>query len=78
MCAPIDPERAGIVMDLLRCIALDQEAAILVVTRDESIFNRFDRVLRLRDGRLVSRPRLLSRPIAETGPLRGSAGVRPQ
>jgi putative ABC transport system ATP-binding protein len=52
--APLDSARAGIVMDLLRRIALDQEAAILVVTHDESIFNRFDRILRLRDGRLVS------------------------
>jgi len=52
--APLDSERAGIVMDLLRRIALDQDAAILVVTHDESIFNRFDRILRLRDGRLVS------------------------
>ena len=30
--APLDSEQAGIVMDLLRRIALDQEAAILVVT----------------------------------------------
>jgi putative ABC transport system ATP-binding protein len=52
--APLDSERAGIVMDLLRRIALDQQAAILVVTHDESIFDRFDRILRLRDGRLVS------------------------
>ncbi len=52
--APLDSERAGIVMDLLRRIALDQQAAILVVTHDESIFNRFDRILRLRDGRLVA------------------------
>ena len=52
--APLDSERAGIVMDLLRRIALDQEAAILVVTHDESIFDRFDRILRLRDGRLVA------------------------
>ena len=52
--APLDSERAGIVMDLLRRIALDQQAAVLVVTHDESIFNRFDRILRLRDGRLVS------------------------
>jgi putative ABC transport system ATP-binding protein len=52
--APLDSERAGIVMDLLRRIALDHEAAILVVTHDESIFDRFDRILRLRDGRLVA------------------------
>ena len=52
--APLDSERAGIVMDLLRRIALDHHAAIVVVTHDESIFNRFDRIFRLRDGRLVS------------------------
>ena len=52
--APLDSERASIVMDLLRRIALDHRAAILVVTHDESIFNRFDRIFRLRDGRLVS------------------------
>ena len=52
--APLDSERAGIVMDLLRRIALDHRAAIVVVTHDESIFNRFDRIFRLRDGRLVS------------------------
>jgi putative ABC transport system ATP-binding protein len=52
--APLDSARAGIVMDLLRRIAVDQEAAIVVVTHDESIFNRFDRIFRLRDGRLVS------------------------
>jgi putative ABC transport system ATP-binding protein len=41
-------------MDLLRRIAVDQAAAILVVTHDESIFNRFDRIFHLRDGWLVS------------------------
>lgn len=52
--APLDSERAGIVMDLLRRIATDHRAAIVVVTHDESIFDRFDRIFRLRDGRLVS------------------------
>ena len=40
-------------MDLLRRIAIDRKAAIIVVTHDESIFNRFDRIFRLRDGRLI-------------------------
>jgi putative ABC transport system ATP-binding protein len=71
--APLDSDRAGIVMDLLRRIAIDQEAAIIVVTHDESIFNRFDYIFRLRDGRLVStegvgRPRA---PVA-----RSAAGLR--
>jgi len=52
--APLDSARGAIVMDLLRRIAVDQAAAILVVTHDESIFNRFDRIFHLRDGRLVS------------------------
>jgi putative ABC transport system ATP-binding protein len=52
--APLDSERAGIVMDLLRRIASEQEAAIICVTHDETIFDRFNRIFRLRDGRLVS------------------------
>lgn len=52
--APLDSERAGIVMDLLRRISIDHQAAIIVVTHDESIFNRFDRIFYLRDGQLVS------------------------
>ena len=39
-------------MDLLRRIAVDQQAAVLVVTHDETIFDRFDRLLQFRDGRL--------------------------
>src|SRR5579859_2928593 len=52
--APLDSERAGIVMDLLRRIATEQDAAIICVTHDETIFDRFDRIFYLRDGRLVS------------------------
>jgi putative ABC transport system ATP-binding protein len=52
--APLDSERARIVMDLLRHIAAEQEAAIIVVSHDEMIFDRFDRIFHLRDGRLVS------------------------
>ena len=44
-------------MDLLRRIASEQQAAIICVTHDETIFNRFDRVFYLRDGRLVSTSR---------------------
>ena len=32
--------------------ALEQQAAILVVTHDEKVFDRFDRIFMLRDGRL--------------------------
>ncbi len=39
-------------MDLLRKLAVEQEAAIIAVTHDEKIFDRFDRIFQLRDGRL--------------------------
>lgn len=50
--AALDSERARVVMDLLRQVAQDQQAAILVVTHDEKIFDRFDRMVALRDGRI--------------------------
>jgi putative ABC transport system ATP-binding protein len=50
--AALDSVRAGIVMDLLRKVAREQAAAILVVTHDEKIFDRFDRMFELRDGTL--------------------------
>jgi putative ABC transport system ATP-binding protein len=50
--AALDSKRAGIVMDLLRKVALEQHAAIIAVTHDEKIFDRFDRIFHLRDGRL--------------------------
>jgi putative ABC transport system ATP-binding protein len=50
--APLDSQRARIVMDLLRKIAMDQNAAIICVTHDEMILDRFDHILRLRDGLL--------------------------
>lgn len=50
--AALDSHRAGIVMDLLRKVAIDQEAAIIAVTHDEKIFNRFDHMFMLRDGAL--------------------------
>jgi putative ABC transport system ATP-binding protein len=52
--APLDSARARIVMDLLRRIAVEQNAAIIVVTHDEMILDRFDHIFRLRDGRLES------------------------
>ncbi|MEQ8354303.1 MAG: ABC transporter ATP-binding protein [Kiloniellaceae bacterium] len=50
--AALDSQRARIVMDLLRKVAAEQEAAILAVTHDEKIFDRFDHIFHLRDGRL--------------------------
>ena len=50
--AALDSKRAGIVMDLLRRLAVEQKAAIIAVTHDDKIFDRFDRMFMLRDGRL--------------------------
>ena len=50
--AALDSKRAGIVMDLLRKVAVEQEASIIAVTHDEKIFDRFDHIFSLRDGRL--------------------------
>jgi putative ABC transport system ATP-binding protein len=41
-------------MDLLRKLAVDQNAAIIAVTHDEKIFDRFDKIFSLRDGVLDS------------------------
>lgn len=51
--AALDSERAGIVMDLLRKVARDQGASVIVVTHDEKIMARFDALHVLRDGVLV-------------------------
>ncbi|MCB1536020.1 MAG: ABC transporter ATP-binding protein [Rhodoblastus sp.] len=50
--AALDSERAAIVMDLLRRVSREQDTAIVVVSHDEKVFSRFDRMLHLRDGRL--------------------------
>jgi putative ABC transport system ATP-binding protein len=60
--APLDSERARIVMDLLRRIALDQSAAIICVTHDEMILDRFDHIFHLRDGRLERESTASGRP----------------
>ncbi|MBI5163241.1 MAG: ABC transporter ATP-binding protein [Magnetospirillum sp.] len=52
--AALDGERAGIVMDLLRKVAVEQAAAVVVVTHDEKIMNRLDATHVLRDGVLVA------------------------
>lgn len=50
--AALDSKRAQIVMDLLRKLAIERDAAIITVTHDEKIFDRFDHIFQLRDGRL--------------------------
>jgi len=64
--APLDSARARIVMDLLRRIAVDQRAAIIVVTHDEMIVDRFDHIFRLRDGRLESEAAIGQQPESAT------------
>jgi putative ABC transport system ATP-binding protein len=69
--APLDSGRARIVMDLLRRIAAEQDAAIIVVTHDEMILDRFDHIFRLRDGRLEGEAggRSPGAPIAPATPI---------
>ncbi|TCZ52769.1 ABC transporter ATP-binding protein [Roseicella aquatilis] len=55
--AALDSERAQVVMDLLRRVAREQSATVLVVTHDEKIFSRFDRLIGLRDGRIETETR---------------------
>jgi putative ABC transport system ATP-binding protein len=50
--APLDSQRGRIVMDMLRKVAADQDAAVIVVTHDEMILDRFDHIFHLRDGKL--------------------------
>jgi putative ABC transport system ATP-binding protein len=50
--AALDSQRAGAVMDLLRRVAIERRTAVIVVTHDEKIFNRFDHIYALRDGAL--------------------------
>jgi putative ABC transport system ATP-binding protein len=58
--AALDSERAQRVMELLHEVARDQRAAVLVVTHDEKIFPRFDRLVNLRDGRIEGEVATLS------------------
>lgn len=52
--AALESERAAIVIDLMKKVAVEREAAVIVVTHDEKIFSRLDRMIHLRDGRMVS------------------------
>lgn len=51
--AALDSERAGLVMDLLHKLAVEQDAAIIAVTHDEKILGRLDYIYRMVDGRLT-------------------------
>ena len=48
--AALDSQRAGIVIDMLRKVAVEHQAAVVVVTHDHKIFDRFDHIFSLRDG----------------------------
>ena len=48
--AALDSQRAGTVMDMLRKVATEHRTAVIVVTHDEKIFDRFDHIYSLRDG----------------------------
>jgi putative ABC transport system ATP-binding protein len=50
--AALDSQRARTVIDLLKKVAVEQKAAVIVVTHDEKIFDRFDIIYSLRDGAL--------------------------
>lgn len=54
--AALDSQRAGIVIDLLRKVAAEHDAAVIVVTHDQKIFGRFDHIFSLRDGALEAAP----------------------
>ena len=55
--AALDSQRAGIVMDMLRKVATERRSAVIVVTHDEKIFDRFDHIHMLRDGALQTSER---------------------
>ncbi len=51
--APLDGERALAVMRILNRMALQSQAAIIVVTHDEKIIPTFKRIYHIREGRTV-------------------------
>ena len=51
--APLDSERALGVMRLLQRMAIQSQAAVIVVTHDEKIIPTFKRIYHIRDGRTV-------------------------
>ncbi len=61
--ASLDTERGKAVMDLLRRLGRERQAAVIVVTHDDRMIEGFDRVYHMIDGRItVGRPP--SRPAA--------------
>ena len=56
----LDHDAGGVVLELLADAAHEKRCAVIVVTHDESACARADRVVRLRDGRVVSDERTAS------------------
>jgi putative ABC transport system ATP-binding protein len=50
--ASLDTERGKAVMDLLRRLGRERNAAVIIVTHDERMVEGFDRVYRMLDGRI--------------------------
>ena len=69
--AALDSERAVIVIELLRKVARENDAAVAVVTHDEKIFDRLDRIVMLRDGRLGGSDEAALRPAEAPEPAAG-------
>lgn len=55
--AALDTENGKNVMGLLKTLAMENHSAIMVVTHDRRMIEGFDRVLEVRDGRIVSESR---------------------
>jgi putative ABC transport system ATP-binding protein len=58
--ASLDTERGKAVMDLLRRLGREREAAVIVVTHDDRMLEGFDRVYRMTDGRIDTGQRVHS------------------
>ncbi len=58
----LDTERGKAVMDLLRRLGREREAAVIVVTHDDRMLEGFDRVYRMTDGRISTGERI-QRPV---------------
>jgi putative ABC transport system ATP-binding protein len=52
--ASLDTERGKVVMDLLRRLGREQNAAVIVVTHDERMLKGFDRVYHMLDGSILN------------------------
>jgi putative ABC transport system ATP-binding protein len=58
--AALDTEHGRAVMDLLRQLGREENAAVIVVTHDQRMLEGFDRVYTIVDGRVELRPEVMS------------------